>query len=200
MKKLFYILTLCFFASIAGANHVNIAFVESGSATPHWVGFPNSSGTPSSPTGSWDVYGNSSDRTYARLWTATENGTITHVNVRIGEGWNPGANGGYVVIYNGTALIGSVALSSPSTETWTGELSLTLESGESWNFSTNDELRFGISFDGSGSETHIGRDTGDSTNMGQYSSATVTTPPDPITWSASGSYGGLGCILRYNER
>jgi len=164
-----------------------------------WVGFPNDEGTPDSPIGSWAVYGTNSDRVYCREWTATEDGTITHLNAMgtTEDYWQEA----WLVVYNGSTLIGTVDLASWSpTNDWNGEKSVTVYGGESLDFSTNDVIRFGIAWDNdlSGS-TALNRDNGAGADGGipyDNTSAVEGNPPTTASFNVSTTYG-FGIILRY---
>jgi hypothetical protein len=170
-----------------------------------WVGFPNTNGTPSDPVGTWAEYVNQSDRTYCRApWTATEAGTLTHVNVR----WTYGTlNEGphtFIVAYNGTSLIGWLEVTGdPTAGVWSGYYALTEVSAGSLDFAVNDVLRFGIAFDGPGSGTGaMGLSTDNSAGGtgNQFSSAAISTAPlATVTWSVSGTSFGLAAIAQYEE-
>ena len=163
-----------------------------------WAGYPNTNGVPDDGSASWVSYEQQTDRIFGFKWTATENGTISHVNLNIAE-WNPGANGGFIVVYNNGTKVAQSVLSSPTENEWTGELSIAVVSGESLVFSTSDVLVFGLAFDGDGSlYTGLQRDENQS-YYNEYAAVTVgaTGPPAEVSFSTSGTYQGNGIILRY---
>jgi len=205
MKKLFNLILIIFFSfcsvSLAGPlqDKHKMVIGSMSSATPDWAGYPETSGTPATVTGNWQDYANTSDREYCTIWTATENGTATHVNVRYDTDVNVGANGCYLVLYNGTDLIGYKKV-TPSTSSWSGEVALTEDSSGSLAFSTNDVLRFGIAFDGAGTDMSISYDDGLSGDYAEYDNEVVgASAPATCSWSTSGTAHDIAAILRYNE-
>jgi len=165
-----------------------------------WVGFPNSGGTPSAPVGSWSVFGGAADRTYGRLWTATEGGTVTHINMMgtTEDSWQDA----WYVVYNGTTLIGTGTITEWSpTDDWNGEVSISVEGGQSLSFSTDDVLRFGIAWDDDvAANPRVNRDGGASDGGIEYDSTNAVegAPNATASWTTSGS-AGLGAIMRYTS-
>lgn len=203
MKKLLLLLLLSFFLTSFAAWAMSPVFlhqVSSGSSgEDKWVGFPNSSGTPSSPVGSFVDYGSTADLVYTRTWTATENGTIKQVNLRMGSTVAGLDTYAWFVVYNGTTLVGKAAFGTQSTNAWTGYETIIVEGGQSLDFSTNDVLYFGLAYDSA--DGRICRDDGDTANAIEYENdiAFESSPPTPVAWETSANKG-LGSILNYQTR
>lgn len=172
-----------------------------------WVGFPNSAGVPGA-IGDETNYSNDSDRTYCRRWTASENGTITGVNIR--PAFNDLADM-FIVVYrqvNGSGDIDKIAqmdiADDYSQTTWRGYETAVVFGGESLAFSTNDILWFGVGFDGATGVGGLSRDIDDATGEvnNQYNTSSVnpsTGPNSTLTFTTSGSARGLCTILRYDD-
>lgn len=176
---------------------IGVTGLAGGSPTYSYAGFQNTSGVPDSPTGSWVNYGSAGDTAYAWYWQATEAGTIDAIQFRGGDN-SPSTTGGYVAVYNGTTLVGYGAITSSVTNAWSGYITVNVESGQSLDFSTNDDIYISIVQDG-GAVNSLERDNGNSTNANRYytSGSWTGTPPTSITFLTSGSTYGLGVILRY---
>ena len=173
---------------------------QGGGGETRYVGFPNTAGTANSPVGSWALYGSNADRTYGRLWTATENGTIQAV--KIYQSTEDNWQAAWLVVYNGTTLVGKVAYSTLNADAWCDFQTIVVEGGQSLNFSTNDVLRFGIAWDNDASgSTQFYRDNGASDGGIEYDSSTAveSAPPATASWSTSASQG-MGVILQYETR
>jgi len=203
MKKKFMLLICLFFLfiSLAYGGMIIQKFTTGSGGTDKWVGFPNTTGSPSSPVGSWVTYGADADRVYGRNWTATEGGTVKAVNIYLwaaDDFWDHA----WLVVYNGTTLIGkSAELSNDVSDGWKGDTTIVVEGGESLVFSTSQELYFGIAWDNSTTNsTDFGRDDGASENINYYDNthAFSTAPPPTVTWADSTSEG-YGVILKYTN-
>lgn len=173
-----------------------------------WLGWAtDGSGVPESPSGSWTEYQNTSDRTYVRRISADVEGTITHINLRIGPAYNPGANGAFGVVYRqdggsgDIVKVGQVSLGSQSINSWTGYLELSAVSGQNLDFESGDVLFIGLAFDGSGSNTAASVDISQSGNYAWFNSDAVgaSGPVSPISLTESGTARHLAAIVQYSE-
>jgi hypothetical protein len=163
-----------------------------------WVGWANSSGTPTGTPA--DSGGLEQDFVATRQWTATEDGTIKNVNAYLSSD-NDNWEAAYLVVYNGTTLVGkSAELGSISSTGWQGDTTIVVEGGESLDFSTSDVLYFGIAWDkdGAGSVLYYRNNTGGS---GAYyeDDDSFETPTDVTGWELSASRE-VGFILNYETR
>jgi len=165
-----------------------------------WVGYAtDGSGVPQDGSATWELYGGQADRTYTRVWTATENGSAESINARLyasGDDWDSF----WYVLYVNNVLVGKSAdqgTNSASTG-WNGYVDLIAESGETLVFSENDTLNFGICWDYSSGTVNMYRDTAvTGENVSKYSTQSVAgAPPDPATWTDTASEG-YGIILNY---
>lgn len=154
-----------------------------------YIGWPNSDGTPTGTPASAASIGD--DAICTTQWTATENGTAKTIQFYSGPLW--AADGAKVVLYrniSGTiTLVGSGTVTVPGTSQWIAKATLTAESGQSLDFSTNDVLYYGVYYyDTLGSSSNIGRE--DAGGSGMYY-VTLTgetgTPPATTTFTASSS-------------
>ena len=208
MKKiLLYVLAALFVytSPMADCTVVVGQAVVVGGAVTKWIGFPNSSGTPSSPTGSWAGYGYAGDRCYWLIRTASENGTAQAINIRFSAASSAVGENAWVCLWNGTTLVGGAAIGANyANDDWTGELTLTVADGQSLDFSTSDTLRIGIAFDALSAPGSNGLSVdGGSDDSIYYDNSTAITTAPPTTISESGPSGtafGLAVILRYVTR
>lgn len=215
MRKLIILALALVFPVICYASHfqhvqaVIGAKKGGGGAEPvtKWVGFPNTAGTPSAPTGTWTGYGLDADRAYAQKWTATENGTIQSINFHWGtpEG-NPTVM--FFAVWRNTTLIGYVDNTTTSgtysSNAWSGYTTITVVGGQSLDFSTNDVIYFGYTCDETGSylAAAASQDTGGAEDI-WFDNTTVlnNVPAATVTWAASPSASkSLGVILQYVTR
>ncbi len=177
-----------------------------GSLEQRWVGFPNSSGTPSSPIGSFITYGTGdADRVYGRLWTATENGTIQAISAYWTQAWNS-ADGAYFTVYIGTGLRASAIVGSGNNTgaAWTSYVSLN-SVGAGLNFNSGDVIRFGVAYCETADTVGLARDDGASDGYIELDTTTsincaLTLPPTTAAWQTSGTSQGLAAIMRYVQR
>lgn len=202
MKKISY-LFLCCMLIYTQLNALTVGYsrVFSSSATQKWIGYPNSSGTPSSPVGSYTDYGTTdADRVYVRRVTATENGTAQAISFRVGTD-NGFGDDAWVVLYNGTTLIGYAAIGTQTAEAWTSYLTLTAASGQDLDFGLNDELNFWVCWD-SASGADVSRDSSGASGVTYYTSGEPisTAPPATVSAWSSSANAGPAVILRYVER
>ena len=132
--------------SEAGSVSVVVGQPTAAASASTYVGWANSDGTPTgtppNQTAAATTY------TVARTWTATEGGTAKSVQFYAGATrWNPAS--AWVVLYrniSGTiTLVESGTVTGVSAGSWSGKFTLTAESGQSLDFSTDDVLYFGIS-------------------------------------------------------
>jgi len=154
-----------------------------------YVGWPNSDGTPTGAPTSESVAGE--DAIVTTQWTATENGTIKTIQFYTGSLW--AADGASVVVYKditGTkTLIGKGTATVPGTAQWIAKTTVTVESGQSLTFATNDVLYFGVYYyDILGSSSRVGReDAGGTGGYYQTLSGETGTPPATFTSTLSAS-------------
>jgi hypothetical protein len=180
--------------------------VYGGDTETKWIGFPNTSGTPDSPQGSWAGYGYAGDRVYFLQRTASEDGTMEAINFRFSDTSNEPGTDCWFVAYNGTTLVGyAFAAAEYVDDDWTGYVTLTEVSTDSLDFDDGDTLRIGLGYDGTdnpGSAGGLAIDDGSSDSIYYDNSSTIdTAPPSTLSVSGpSGSYYGLGVILRYETR
>jgi hypothetical protein len=209
MKKLFVLLAITLFCftsvAVADAGMLVQAVATGGGGTQKWVGYPNSSGTPDDGSASWGGYGSDDDRSYFREWTATEDGTIQALNVRFASPTSAPGEYSWYCVWNGTTLVAYLAIGETYSEgDWTGYQTLNVADGQSLDFSTNDVIRSGVSyeFSSSGGGQLLGVDSTRSSSIYYDSTTSITaTPPTTISVSGpSGSYNGLGVIMRYVTR
>jgi hypothetical protein len=178
--------------------------VYGGDTETKWIGFPNTSGTPDSPQGSWEGYGYAGDRSYCLVRTASENGTLEAINFRFQDEDAVG-NNAWVAVWNGTTLVGAAVIGENYVGgDWTGYITLTEASTDSLDFDNGDTLRIGISYDALSDPGSNGLsvDSGSSDEI-YYDNTTVisTTPGNPLVVSGpSGTAFGLGVIARYVTR
>ena len=166
-----------------------------------YVGWANSDGTPTGSIGNTSVTVND-DEILTTQWTATEGGTAKSINIYRGGAW--AADGAWVVLYrdiSGTiTLVGKGQITETTTSTWSGKITLTAESGQTLDFSTNDVLYFGVAvYDVPGSSSQKGRnDTGGTGMYYQAAEECVTSGGPPATTTFTNSSGRLmALILEY---
>jgi hypothetical protein len=163
-----------------------------------WVGWANSSGTPTgAPTSS---AGLDQDFVVTDQWTASEDGTIKNVNAYLSsteDNWQAA----YLVVYNGTTLVGkSSSLGSISSTGWQGDTTITVEGGQSLDFSTSDTLYFGIGWDNDAAgTTRYYRENAGGDGAWYEDDDSFETPTDVTGWELSSSRD-VGFILNYETR
>jgi len=100
---------------------------------------------------------------------------------------------GTSVVYNGTTLIGTATLVC-STGSWVWSGDFVAESGQSLNFSQNDDIYYGFCYSGGTSTVYYGRD-GTNEPYDNYYVATGA-PAKPVSWGKTGAYE-FGIIFEY---
>jgi hypothetical protein len=209
MKKILLIICilLCAFTSHAFLAVKGERYESSGGGgtTTKWVGFQNTDGTPSAAIGSLVSYGSDADRAYSRYWAATEGGTAVAISVRWGDpvgggGGTPDDGYYYLVLYNGTTLVGYADPSGTFVaDTWV-RYTLIVSDGQSLDFSTSDNLYFGVAHDAAGvSAGTVSVDNGGPMDVTYYDSTNsiTMTPNTTVTWSGPSAAGGFCSILEY---
>ena len=166
-----------------------------------YVGWANTDGEPTGTIGNTSVTVND-DEILTTQWTATEGGTAKSINIYRGGAW--AADGAWVVLYrdiSGTiTLVGKGQITETTTSTWSGKITLTAESGQTLDFSTNDVLYFGVAvYDVPGSSSQKGRnDTGGTGMYYQAAEECVTSGGPPATTTFTNSSGRLmALVLEY---
>jgi hypothetical protein len=218
MRKLLIFLSILLLAvsehSIQSPERMRVAeagIIISGStgggANSHWIGYPTTNGTPDAPDGSWldgaDGYVNDDDRMYGLQRTASENGTVTHLNVRwTGQG-DYFADAWLVVYINGSLAGQADIPDSPTIDQWSGEYVIIEDSTDSLDFSTGDTISAGVGFEAigtTGDTWGVSMDSGATWDCYYWSGSLASGPPASATWSASGGNDGAAVIIRYDER
>ena len=110
-----------------------------------------------------NAYVGSADASYARSWTATENGTLNRVALFFNTTWAVTTQ--KVVVYDsGRNIIATGAITQAAGWVWSS--TLVAEAGHSLDFATNDVLYFGISIDSAGTYNIMRTDnTGNQWNL-----------------------------------
>lgn len=166
-----------------------------------WAGYPTTDGVPDEPSGAWGDYTNTADREYGRDWTATENGTATHVNIRWATQISTGPFGAFLFLYNNGTKVGQIAIDplTAGANSWTGDIALVETSPGSLDFSSLDILVFGMAFDGSGSLCGLKKDDGNGGPGAQFASGIVDAsgPPASVSFSTSGINTDIAAIVKY---
>jgi len=170
---------------------------EAGGGDTFYVGKFDAAGAPDLD-GSCTQYGSAGDRIYGPSFTASENGTITGVNVYVSQTW-ANANYVYLCAYKGDIYMGKSADQKGQTSgsQWSGWVALVEESPGDLDFVTNDVITFGVCADG-GEINRYAADSGDSTTPFNYDSGAWSEDPTPdVTgWSVS-TTKGFCAGLRY---
>jgi len=137
------------------------------------------------------AYSGGADASFARSFTATENGTLHRIAIYFTNTWAVAAQ--KVVVYdasNNLIATGDIVRSASS---WVWSSELVAEAGYSLDFSTDDVLYFGISVDATSTYT-IGR-TDNSGNQWNIGSNYL---PDPVSWTAYNH--NLAAQVEYAQR
>lgn len=136
------------------------------------------------------------DRLYSTTWSATENGTAVSIQFETGAAFN--CTAAWVVLYRDTTLLGKGVISGMplSADTWY-EVTLVEESSGSLDFTTSDDLYFGVGIDYGSTTVNVGREDSGGTNLYFTSDSLTSGPPSTCTnWSSSGGRDNA-FILKY---
>lgn len=202
MRILIILAILCC-AGIADAGSVSVVVGQptAAASASTYVGWANTDGEPTGTIGNTSVKVND-DEIITTQWTATEAGTAKSVQIYRGDVWS--ADGAWVVLYrdiSGTVtLVGRGQITATSTNTWSGKITLTAESGQSLNFSQDDVLYFGFAaYDVFASSSQTGRnDIGGTGMYYQAAEECVTSGGPPATTTFTRSDNRLmAFILEY---
>jgi len=120
-----------------------VVIIQTPSSGVSCIGYPED-GTDCSPTFDGITSLTTSDSTFTRQWVATTDGTAKRIHMYFGE------DIGYInidVILYVDSTIKALGTITPVAETWVWSGTLVAESGQSLDFSTDDELYFGITVD-----------------------------------------------------
>jgi hypothetical protein len=171
-----------------------------------YIGYPtDANGVPNPPAGNFIPYGASGDRLYARLWTATEDGTLFAMNLYIR---NPSlledgaTNGVWLCVYNGDTLVGQsdeIILQPGFTpNTWLGYVPLNVVSGQSLEFSTDDAIYVTYAQNALAGDDIASSDNGEDSTVEFDNITTFDTPPPIANWQTDINPAGLAVILEYS--
>jgi hypothetical protein len=194
MKRLLIALSILLLAASAFAGPLQDAHkrviaargVASGGGTTY-VGWANTNGTPTgTPSSSYAALNNLS----CRKWTADITGTISTLNAYISVIATPTYEG--LCVYRdieGTLTLIGTAVYTGSNGTWTGNISVDVESGQSLSVSVDDVFYFGVAGLTSANQYAVGRNDAGGDGMYYNGSSVVTTegPPSTVTLNLSSS-------------
>ncbi len=173
---------------------VFVGGVEESGSTAYYGSTVDTSGVPTDIAIS--NYGVNTATVTCTPITATADLTIEAMNIYHGTGsW--GADS-YGLVYNELTLVAKTSsLSSTATSTWSGYISLAVESGQSLSVNSGDELMICVATSGAGSNS-LGSYV-DPGGVIHYNNATWdgSNPPTDYTGYSTSGTTGLGVVLRY---
>lgn len=193
MKKLLFFLLFPVMLNAAGTSSSGVS-ISGGVAAPAGydetacVGYPDDN-TSCSHTEQGTQQLNNLDVTRLRKWTATCDGRLSRVAIDIDQESALATGTIKGVVYNGTTLVATATITFAQNQ-WVWSADLAAEAGQSLDFSTNDDLYYGFSFDYDSSSFYTAREAeAEGANKNYYSvtgylGATIEIP-------AVGSYQGL---------
>ena len=199
MKRIaIYIFLILLVAATAWGGMIIQKF-SSSAVTYSYAGFPNADGEPNAVQGNIVDYSAIDEGSIVWQWTATESGTINAIRMGFkSTSFASGDEGYYTVYVNDTLVATAQMADSWMNGGWDDFRTVTVESGESLSFSTNDVIEFGVSWTVGSSSTAIKMDDGNPTNFyydvytwGGYPASTINT--------SQSSNKGLFSILRYEK-